>query len=145
MISMNRPSRGDRESVTTTRYAGRRLDPIRLSRIETTCLPPCHGKSRERSFAFELLHHLSKLRVLLQQPVHVLHARAAAARDPLAARSIDHVGMRSLSGRHRRDDRVEAPEIGLFGAEFLRRAAQRLAERQHAEDLVEWTHLLQLS
>src|SRR5437867_1848896 len=39
---MNRPSRGERESVTTTRYAGRLVVPVRLSRIVTGTCSPLH-------------------------------------------------------------------------------------------------------
>src|SRR5262245_40120183 len=109
MISMNRPSRGDRESATTTRYAGRRDEPALLSRIETaTSSPP--GKrepgqtlhpSQPPLHPLELLHHFSELRVLLEQPVHVLHAGATASRDALAAAAVDDVGMRALPWRHR--------------------------------------------
>src|SRR5688572_27888654 len=112
---MNRPSRGERESATTTRYAGLRFEPIRRSRIETAnSSPPRHRKARQlrqpARLAFEsleLLHHLPELRVLLQQPVHVLHLRAAPARDPLSARAVDDLGMPSLCRGHREDDRVE--------------------------------------
>src|SRR4051812_4239089 len=122
MISMKRPSRGERESATTTRYAGLRLEPMRRSRIDTdTSSPPQRGKAgqalqaAELSFhAFELFHHFLELRVLLEKPVHVRDARAAAARDALAARPADDLRMRALAGRHRRDDRVEAIEVLLL-------------------------------
>src|SRR5262245_15255166 len=149
MISMNRPSRGDRESATTTRYAGRRFDPIRLNRIATgTTSPPHGGKSRKPPLAFQLLHQLAELGVLLEQAVHVLHAGAAAARDALATAAVDDVRVRALRRRHRRDDRVESSQVRLLGLELLRRPADLLAERQHAEDLVqraELSHLLQLA
>src|SRR3989304_6841608 len=110
---MNRPSRGERESATTTRYAGRLVVPMRLSRIETaTSSPPQSRKSGEPLHAgqlplhaLELLHELPELRVLLEQPVHVLNARAAAARDPLAAAAADDLGMVPLARRPGRDDR----------------------------------------
>src|SRR5215813_3264257 len=97
MTSMKRPSRGERESATTTRYDGRREEPMRLSRIDTdTCSPPQRRKAgqalhpSELPFhAFELFHHLSELRVLLEQTVHVLHAGAASSGDPLAAGAAD--------------------------------------------------------
>src|SRR5438045_1868881 len=105
MISMNRPSRGERESVTTTRYDGRRVEPARLSRIDTdTWSPPECGKARRHLHArdlplesFELLHHLPELRVLLEEPVDVLHSRAAAAGDALPPAAVDGLGMAALT------------------------------------------------
>src|SRR5574341_1859042 len=142
---MNRPSRGERESVTTTRYAGRLVVPVRLSRIDTaTSSPPQHRESSFPVHALELLHELPELRVLLEQPVHVLNARAAAPRDALAAAAVDDLRMPPLARRHGRDDRVEPPEIGRFTGEVLRRAPEHLAERQHAEELVERSHLAHL-
>src|SRR2546428_60590 len=151
MISMNRPSRGERESATTTRYVGLRVVPVRLSRIETaTSSPPQCGKAwkpRPGQLALqplELLHHLAELRVLLEQPVDVLHAGAAAAGDALAAAAVDDLGMAALLGRHGADDGVEAGEICLLGAELPGGALEQLAERQHAEDLIERSHLADL-
>src|SRR5712692_534668 len=141
MTSMKRPSRGERESATTTRYAGRRLEPMRRSRIDTdTCSPPQRGKTGQALqpaelplHAFELFHHLPELRVLLEQPVHVLHAGAAAARDALATRAADDLGMRPFPGRHRRDDRVEPVEVLLLAREVGGAALHHLAEpRDHA-------------
>src|SRR5881409_3808339 len=145
MISMKRPSRGARESATTTRYRGRLLEPSRLSRMATaTFSPPRHRKAAQALqlaqppfHRLELLHHLLELRELLEQPVHVLHARAAAARDALAARAVDDLGIAPLLGRHRADDRVEAAEIRLLARQLLGPPLEHLAERQHAEDLVE--------
>src|SRR5688572_22392618 len=150
---MNLPSRGARESVTTTRYRGRLLEPSRRSRIDTaTSSPPESWKTRKilhpaqlAFHAFELLHHLLELRVLLEEPVDVLHGRAAAARDALAPRSVDDVRMPALARRHRGDDGVEAVEVGLLAVEVLgARALEHLAEGQHAHDLVQRTHLAQL-
>src|SRR5437762_9656905 len=101
---MNRPSRGARESATTTRYRGRLVVPVRLSRIDTaTSSPPQCGKSRQvlhagklPLHALELLHHLLELRVLLQEPVDVLDARAAAPRDPLAPAAVDDLRVAPL-------------------------------------------------
>src|SRR4029079_12705304 len=101
---MKRPSRGDCESATTTRYDGRRERPVRLSRITTTSSPPECGKARHARdalhaaqlafHALQLLHHLAQLGELLEQPVDVLHAGAAAARDALTAAAVDDLGMR---------------------------------------------------
>src|SRR5207237_4686049 len=104
MISMKRPSRGARESATTTRYRGRLLEPSRLSRMATaTSSPPRHRKAAqalelaEPAFhRFELSHHLLELRELLEQAIHVLHARTAPARDARSPRAIDDLGIAPL-------------------------------------------------
>src|SRR5881398_3262768 len=143
MISMKRPSRGARESATTTRYRGRLFEPSRLSRMATATLsPPRHRKAAQALqlaqsafHRFELLHHLLELCELLEQPVDVLHIRAAAARDALAAGAVDDLGTAPHVGRHRADDRVEPAEIRLLPGQLLGRALEHL--RQHAQDLVE--------
>src|SRR5438034_2541569 len=123
---------------------------MRRSRIDTdTCSPPQRGKTGQTLepaelplHAFELFHHLPELRVLLEQPVHVLHAGTAAACDALATRAADDLGMRPFSGRHRRDDRVGPVEVLLLAREVAGPALHHFAEpRDHAEDLVERTHL----
>src|SRR5262249_58241142 len=59
---------------------------------------PLPGKPRKLHAAgklplhpLELLHHLAQLRVLLQEPVHVLHVGPAAARDPLPPPAVHHL------------------------------------------------------
>src|SRR6185436_8002720 len=150
---MKRPSRGERESVTTTRYRGRLLEPSRRSRIITTSSPPQGRKAGEALqlpelafHAFELLHHLAELRVLLEQPVHVLHVGAAAACDALAAAAIDDLRMLALVHGHRGDDRIEAAHVGSLAVHLGGRAAlEHLAQREHPHDLVERSHLLELA
>src|SRR5262249_60113273 len=88
----------------------------------------------------ELLHHLPQLRVLLEEPINVLHAGAAAPCDALAPAAVDHLGPPALVRRHRADDRVEAADVSLLGVQLLGRALEHLAEGQHAEDLVERSH-----
>src|SRR6266566_6486707 len=168
---MKRPSRGERESVTTTRYAGRLVVPVRLSRIVTgTCSPPSYARLGRRDtqprdvlrlalpwksrkilhagkfplHALELLHDLAELRVLLEQPVHVLHVGAAAARAALSPAAVDDLGIVPLARRHRADDRVEPIEVGRFAVEVLGGALEHLAEGEHTEDLIERAHLAQL-
>src|SRR5438876_5461180 len=100
---------------------------MRRSRIDTdTSSPPQRRKARQALHAtqlalhaLELFHHLPELCVLLEQPVHVRHGRAAAARDALAAAAVDHLRMRALLGRHRADDGVEAIEVLLLARELL--------------------------
>src|SRR4026209_53701 len=118
---MNLPSRAARESATTTRYAGFRVVPVRLSLMWTATRSPLSGlccaaverrsARQEGQRALELahaplhllepLHHLLELRVLLGQPVHVRHAGAAAAGDPSAAAAADDSGRPPHAlGRH---------------------------------------------
>src|SRR3989442_3028050 len=149
---MKRPARGEPESATTTREAGRFVVPVRPSRIVTaTFSPPRRRKSWEilqagelPLHAFELLHDLPELGELLEKPVHVLHARAAAARNPLAAAPVDDLGIAPLAGRHRADDRVEPVKVSRFAVAVPWRALEHLPERKHAEDLIEWPHLADL-
>src|SRR5919106_6501500 len=138
---MKRPSRGERESATTTRYRGRLLEPSRRSRIVTDTSSPPQGREARQPLelaqlalhALELLHHLAQLRELLEQPVHVLHAGAAAARDALAPAAVDDLRVRPLARRHRADDRLEAAEVGLLVVELGGGGPlEHLAERQHA-------------
>src|SRR5207244_12490117 len=75
---------------------------------------------------FELLHHLLQLCELLEQPVHVLHVRAAAARDALAARAVDHLRVAALTRRHRADDRIEPVEVRLLARQLLGPALEHL-------------------
>src|SRR5919201_3398741 len=149
---MNRPSRGACESATTTRYDGRLDRPVRLRRMETTSSPPWHRKRRQATqlpalarHALQLSHHLPKLRVLLEQPIDVLHAGAAAPRDPLAPAAVDHLRMRSLGRRHGRDDGVETAEVSRLVVQFLGRALEHLAEGQHAENLIQRAELAHLT
>src|SRR2546426_11722627 len=109
-----------------------------------TFSPPRHRKAAQALqlaqpafHRFELLHHLLELRELLEQPIHVLHARAAAARDALAAGAIDDLGVAPLARRHGADDGLEPVEVRLLARQLLWRALEHLAERQHAHDLVE--------
>src|SRR5262245_61857873 len=150
MISMNRPSRGEREPVTTTRYVGRLVVPVRLNLMETgTSSPPQCGKARKLRAGhlalqpLELLHHPAELPELLEEPIDVLHARAAPARDALAAAAVDRFRMTPLTRRHGSNDGVEAAQIGLLGIEALRNALplQHLAEGQHPQHLVERAEL----
>src|SRR5882672_9045580 len=129
---MNRPSRGERESATTTRYRGRLFEPSRRSRIVTATASPLQGRKAGQALelaqlafhAFELPHHFSELRVLLEQPVHVLHAGAAAARDALAAAAVDDLRMLALVHGHRRDERVEAAHVSRLAVHLGGRALE---------------------
>src|ERR671936_533583 len=133
-ISMNLPSRGERESATTTRYTGFFFDPTRVNLILTAKpLPPCLRSLLAlvglRRFPLRLLlrypgqlgqlapahalHQLLHLFAPFEQPVDLFDARAGAARDALPPRAVDHARERTLLGRHRQDDRLDARELRL--------------------------------
>src|SRR5919112_5790941 len=132
---MNLPSRGERESATTTRYTGFFFDPTRVNLMRTAkSLPPClrsllalvglrrlTSLRRRRRRAGQLrdlaathaFHHLLHLLAPLDQPVDLLDARAGAARDALTPRAVENLGERPLLGSHRQDDRLDARELFL--------------------------------
>src|SRR5260370_34509879 len=111
-MSMNLPSRGERESATTTRYTGFFFDPTRVNLMRTAnYLPPgflsllafvgfcrfslpglrCSGrclscqrpKIRHLAFA-HALHELLHLLARVHQAAHFLDRRARSVRDALA-------------------------------------------------------------
>src|SRR5215210_1403131 len=109
---MNLPSRGERESATTTRYTGFFFDPTRVNLIRTAnSLPPCLGslltfvglrclplrrclhrsggtrKLRHLALA-HALHELLHLLASLEQAIHFLNRRARALRDAHAPRAV---------------------------------------------------------
>src|SRR4029077_6624511 len=115
---MNLPSRGERESATTTRYTGFFFDPTRVNLMRTAKpLPPgflsllafvgfCRfslsrlrsGRGRAAGKGSEIrplalthaLHKLLPPLARLGQPVDVLERGAGSTRDPLAPRAVDH-------------------------------------------------------
>src|SRR5712691_12712948 len=117
---MNLPSRGERESATTTRYTGFFFDPTRVNLMRTAKrLPPrflallafvgfCRfSLPRLRSSGRRLsgqgaeirhlalahaFHELLQLLARVHQTVHFLHRRARSVRDSPAARAVDHLG-----------------------------------------------------
>src|SRR5215212_2235622 len=136
-ISMNLPSRGERESATTTRYTGFFFDPTRVNLIRTAnSLPPClrsllafvglrrlalrrllqlrggAGKLRHLALA-HALHELLHLLASLEQAIHFLDRRPRALCDAHAPRPVDHLRQRPLLRRHRQDDRLHARELLL--------------------------------
>src|SRR5438093_10570146 len=129
---MNLPSRGERESATTTRYTGFFFDPTRVNLIRTAkSLPPCLRSLLAfvglRRFPLRLLlrgarqlgelplahalHQLFHLLASLEQSVDLLDAGARAARDPLPPRSVDHLRQLALLGRHRVVDRLDSSNL----------------------------------
>src|SRR5438034_3204909 len=140
-MSMNLPSRGERESATTTRYTGFFFDPTRVNLMRTAKrLPPrflsllafvgfCRfSLSRLRSSRRRLsrqgaeirhlafahaLHELLHLFARIHQPVHFLDRGARSVRDATAPRAVDHLRQPSLRRPHRQDDRLYAAQLLL--------------------------------
>src|SRR5580700_1978714 len=102
---MNLPSRGLRESATTSRYTGRLVVPIRfnliltnvvllsetclteLCRIDVLELPEHAGLAADTlgALAAEALEHALHLLETLEQPIDVGDGGSAAGSDALAA------------------------------------------------------------
>src|SRR5919197_5313231 len=133
---MNLPSRGERESATTTRYTGFFFDPIRASLILAAMksflpLLLSHDRLQVRHLPLaELLHHLLHLLACGEQLVHLLDGRPAPRRDSRAARAVDDLGPRALVGGHREDDRLHAPELPLVDVDALDLLAEARDERE---------------
>src|ERR1700733_13919061 len=162
---MNLPSRGLRESATTSRYTGRLVVPIRFNLILTnvvllseTCLSELRGvdvlelsehaglaADTLGAFAAEAFEHALHLFEALEQTVDVRDRRAAAHGNAFAARALDELGMTALLHRHREDDRLHAAEILLRrhgGSGLLDHLA---TAGEHAEHAFERAHAAQLT
>src|SRR5688500_6663484 len=118
MVSITRPSRGERWSATTTRQIGFFLPPTRVSRTLTAIGGGSLAAARKllqirHLPLLQLLHHLLHLAELLDELIDGLHGGARAAGDPPPARAVDDRGIRALLGRHRRDDRLEPVDLLL--------------------------------
>src|ERR1700712_4434367 len=86
----------------------------------------------------ELLHQLTHLTVLLEHLVDLLHARARACGDALAARAVDHGGLAALLSRPREGDRlpaVELPLVDLGVSHLLADAGKHPEDRAHRAEL----------
>src|SRR6202795_4404478 len=155
---MNRPSRAARESATTTRYEGFLLRPVRLSRMWTATLlllfwsaVASSGQERQALHLahpslhlLEALHHLLELGVLLEQPVDVGDAGAAAPSDALPPAAVDDRRLVPLIGGHRADHRLEAGQLLLLAGQLFRHRLLTLEERDHVHDLAERPHRAEL-
>src|SRR4051794_24737638 len=117
---MNRPSRGDRLSVATTRYVGCFFLPMRIRRSFTatdsfSCRSPHVRKAGHALGALaalpEHLHHLLDFLELLQQLIPLRGARPTAGRDPEPPRSVDHRRLPPFLRGHRPDDRFDPGEL----------------------------------
>src|SRR5262245_16647559 len=160
---MNLPSRGERESATTTRYTGFFFDPTRVNLMRTAKpLPPClrsllafvglrrlaprrgrRGRARQlgKLASAHTLHELLHLLAALEQAVDLFDGRARPLRDALPARAVDHLRQGALLRRHREDDRLDAGELLLVDLveplELLAEAGNQLhepADRAHPPD-----------
>src|SRR3954467_11409415 len=128
MVSITRPSRGERWSATTTRQIGFFLPPTRVSLSLTAkasihlefrfgrggTLAPAGKLLHRRHLALcQLPHHLLHLAELLDELIDGLDVGAGAARDAPAARPVEDRRVRTLLGGHRGDDRLEAVDLPL--------------------------------
>src|SRR3954468_16831748 len=110
---MNRPSRGERWSATTTPQIGVFLLPTRVSRTRTLIdavrlatagqlTQVGHLPLRQR--AHQLLH----LAELLHELAHGLNRGPPAAGDPRPPGAVDDARVGALLRGHRLDDRLQA-------------------------------------
>src|SRR3954454_24299091 len=134
---MKRPSRGERESATTTRQTGSFLPPTRVSRSRTAKVSVssesrrCAAGGRRSRLAglpherpdvghlaaAHLPHELAHLIELLDELIDLLDARARALGDAQPPRALDELRAPALLGRHRQDDRLNAVELALVDLE----------------------------
>src|SRR5919109_4422554 len=147
MVSMNRPSRGERRSATTTRHTGSFFPPTRVSRMLTAISArQDSGSALPHELAeighparLQAAHHLAHLAELLDELVDLLHRGAAPARDPQPPRALDRVRMAPLVRRHRQDDRLHAVELAVVDLHLRELLAGE--PRNHPEDRRQRPHL----
>src|SRR3954468_15806127 len=122
IVSMKRPSRGERWSATTTRQIGFFLLPTRVRRSRTDIEPGEVSGGWRSPAARQLLqvghlalpgvaNQLLHLGELLDELPHRLHVGPGAMRDPPAAGAVDDLGVGALVGGHRLDDGLQAVEL----------------------------------
>src|SRR6266480_1055584 len=166
---MNLPSRGERESATTTRYTGFFFDPTRVNLMRTAKrLPPrflslltfvgfcrfslprlrsCGRRvSRQGAEVRQLalahaFHELLHLLARFHQAVDFLYRRSRSVRDPPPPRAVDHLRQPSLLRCHRQDDRLDATELFLV---HLVHSLELLADaRNHLQYALDRPHAAQ--
>src|SRR5438105_1318037 len=110
---MNRPSRGERLSATTTRQTGSFRPPTRVSLIATDKLgflrkswfgrlaAAHHGAEIRHLPRLQAAHHLAHLAELLDELVDLLDGGSRAGGDPGPAAALDDVRLAPLLERHR--------------------------------------------
>src|SRR2546423_5763624 len=134
---MNLPSRGERESATTTRYTGFFFDPTRVNLMRTAKpLPPCLGsllafvgfrrlalrRLRRRRGTRQLwklaaahaLHELLHLLAAFEQAGDLFHPPAPAARETPSPRALDPPPPRTPLRGPRQGDRLDPRELPLL-------------------------------
>src|SRR3954468_16316820 len=124
---MNRPSRGERRSATTTRHWGSFFPPTRVSR-KLTAISAEQDSVRSQPTGSALAHQLAEighlalldpahqlahLLELLYQLVDLLDARARPLGAAPAPRALEQLRMAALVRRHQQHDRLDAVEILL--------------------------------
>src|SRR5579863_5510367 len=161
---MNLPSRGLRESATTSRYTGRLVVPIRFNLILTnvvlhseSCLSELgwvdvlelseHSSLAANTLgalAAEALEHALHLLETLEQTVDIRDGGAAAQRNAFATRAFDELGMAALGSGHGKHDRLHAPEVLLRGHRGAGLLHHLPATGEHAEHTLERAHAAEL-
>src|SRR3954451_2921084 len=169
MVSIARPSRGERWSATTTRQIGFFLPPTRVSLTRTaksqfTSRSSAHGAAAAPSVArwpptlaaaghlrqrrhlalLQLTHHLLHLANLLPELFHGLHVRPRAECDPAPPRSVQDRRVAALLRRHRRDDRLQTVEVAIVDLEVPELVADAGHHLQQARERAALADLLHL-
>src|SRR3954465_10834771 len=155
---MNRPSRGERRSATTTRHWGSFFPPTRVSRMLTaisaeqdsvrsqpTGSPLAHELAEIGHLApLDPAHQLAHLLELLDGLIDLLDGRPGALGDAQPARALDELRVAALVGRHREHDRLHAVELLLVDVHLRELVAgepgdhpEQGGQRPHAADLLE--------
>src|SRR6185503_10224811 len=91
--------------------------------------------------ARQLLHHPAGLLELLEQGVDLLGGGARAAGDAGPPRAVEDLGVVALARGHGTDDRLDPGHIAVVDLDPLELLAHA---REHAKDLAERAHLLDL-
>src|SRR3954452_25225774 len=171
MVSITRPSRGERWSATTTRQIGFFLPPTRVSLTRTaksqftsrsggrgaaaapsvarwppTLAAAGHLRQRRHLALLELPHHLLHLAELLHELVHGLHVRARPKRYPAAPRPVQNRRIAPLLRRHRGDDRLEAVQVAVVDLqvpELAADAGHHLQQARERAHLPDLVHLVE--
>src|SRR5881397_1006881 len=158
IVSIVRPSRGERLSATTMRQIGFFFEPTRLSLIRTAIRSSrlastdlwalCalgattelgHLLRRRHPPVGHRLHHHFHLVELLDQLVDLRDFGPGAGGDPFAAGTVDDAGIGPLPRRHREDDRLDPVELALVDVGVLQ-LLHRPHPRQHPDDPAQRPH-----
>src|SRR5919106_6508469 len=115
---MNRPSRGDRRSATTTRHTGSLRPPTRVSLMLTdmrrSSLAVAHQLAEVGHPALlQPAHELAHLAELLDELVDLLHGRPRPLGDPQPPRALDQLRPPPLLRGHAQNNRLHPVELLL--------------------------------